>query len=624
MLVCLRPVSNDTSNVCGAKNKDRATYCYQCGKKLSHTFALELLNPNTRVGDYQIISDIGYGAFGAVYHARHIRTKQEVAIKETLDPESTAAFKGEFAILHQLNSDHLPHYYAMFEHDDKGYLVMEFVPGQSLLEVLQRRQHQPLLESVVMGYAGQLCDVLTYLHTQTPPLIHRDIKPANIRLTPDGLITLVDFGLVKQGLGGTGTTRRGLTPPYAPLEQWGSMGVGVHTSPQSDLYSLGASFYHLLTGQLPPYATDRIAATPDCLLPPSHYNPNLSPHVSNALLQAMTLFQKDRIADAATFKWALLTPTGAPPHPGMMTQPTVVAPTLRVTPQPEPEEERVVTRINPLFPITIAEWRNELAQRNKRFGQPGDGYWCYVRPGDYAIGGWEPNDPVATITLNGFWIAKYPITVQQYHQFKQEGGYDQEKYWTPNGWTWRQKHKRTQPYRWGEERFSGNNQPVVGVTWYEATAIAKWLTIALANSLPQGASIRLPTEAEWEAAAGYDVNGHRTPYPWGEDTPTRERAVFGKSSSEHPSSVGERPAGAADCGAQDMVGSVWEPTCSSYAGYPTKSQQVVTDFNINYGDVPRRGGSWRDELNMIYCMVRFRYYPVSGYYNLGFRLVLSP
>jgi formylglycine-generating enzyme required for sulfatase activity len=290
------------------------------------------------------------------------------------------------------------------------------------------------------------------------------------------------------------------------------------------------------------------------------------------------------------------------------------------------EEERVVTRINPLYPITIAEWRNELAQRNKRFGQPG-GYWCYVRPGDYAIGGWEPNDPVATITLEGFWIAKYPITVQQYRQFKQEGGYDQKQYWTPNGWAWQQKQKRTQPLLWGEERFNGNSQPVIGVTWYEATAFAKWLTTALANSLPQGACIRLPTEAEWEAAAGYDVNGHRTPYPWGEEKPTRERAVFNdnsKSKPQAPFPVGERPAGAAGCGAQDMVGSVWEPTCSSHAGYPAKSQQVETDFSTSSGDVPWRGGSWWSELDIIRCAVRIRGYPDSDYYDLGFRVVLLP
>jgi serine/threonine protein kinase len=622
-------MSTDTNKACGAKNKDHSKYCYQCGKKLSLGFALELLNPDTQVGDYQIITDIGYGAFGAVYHASHLPTKREVAIKETLDPQSTDAFKGEFAILHQLKSDHLPRYYAMFEHDDKGYLVMEYVPGQSLLEVLERRQGQPLLESVVLGYAGQLCDVLTYLHTQNPPLIHRDIKPANIRLTPDGLITLVDFGLVKQGLGGTGTTRRGLTPPYAPLEQWGGMGgvVGVHTSPQSDLYSLAASFYHLLTGELPPTAMDRIAATPDCLLPPSHYNPKLSPHVSNVLMQAMALLQANRIADAATFKWALLTPAGAsPPQPGLVTQPTVAAPTLRVTPQPEPEEERVVSRINPLYPITIAEWRNELAQRNKRFGQPND-YWCYVRPGDYIVGGWKPNESVATITLDGFWIAKYPITVQQYRQFKQEGGYDQKQYWTPNGWAWQQKQKRTQPLLWGEERFNGNSQPVIGVTWYEATAFAKWLTTALANSLPQGACIRLPTEAEWEAAAGYDVNGHRTPYPWGEEKPTRERAVFDNKSiiaPKAPFPVGERPAGAAACGAQDMVGSVWEPTCSSHAGYPAKSQQVVTDFSTSSGDVPWRGGSWWSELDIIRCAVRHWNYPAYYGNPRGFRVVLLP
>ncbi len=288
----------------------------------------------------------------------------------------------------------------------------------------------------------------------------------------------------------------------------------------------------------------------------------------------------------------------------------------------DPPGVRVHTCINPLFPITIVEWRNEFVQRNQHFGRP-DSYWCYVRPGDYAIGGWEPKAVVDTLSLDEFWIAKYPITVQQYRVFIQKGGYNQEQYWTPKGWAWRKDKNRTEPWRWGEKRFSGNNQPVIGVTWYEAMAFVKWLTSELALVLPQGSSICLPTEAEWEAAAAYDTKGHRRPYPWGDDNPTRDLADFDDGSNPHSLSlVGERLMGAAACGSQDMLGSVWEPMCTSYVGYPMKSKQVVADFALDSGDVPYRGGAWRNVLSIIRCAARLRSFPGSSYNVGGFRVVL--
>jgi serine/threonine protein kinase len=270
---------------------------------MSLRYAMVLLNAGTIVGAYRVVNVIGYGGFGAVYEAEDTRTGRAVALKETFDPSSTRSFQSEFAVLHQLNHDHLPHYYEMFEHQGNGYLVMELIPGQSLLDVLLRRQGQPLAEAQVMGYAIQICDALIYLHKQNPVLIHRDIKPANVRLTPEGLIKLVDFGLLKQGTDKTGRSRMGLTPAYAPLEQWGD--TGLHTTPQSDIYSLGATLYHLLTGQSPHTVADRIAMD-DPLLTPCEINPRVSPHVSDAIMKALAVQPKNRFPDAVTFKQALV------------------------------------------------------------------------------------------------------------------------------------------------------------------------------------------------------------------------------------------------------------------------------------------------------------------------------
>jgi serine/threonine protein kinase len=589
---------------CGASNQDGAKFCKQCGMGLR--FALELHNPGTLIMAYRVLYVIGYGGFGAVYAAEDTRQPGlHVALKETFDPISIRAFQQEFAMLYRLQHDHLPQYYERFEAQGNGYLVMELIPGQSLEDVLVRRQRQPLAEAQVLGYAIQVCDTLTYLHSQTPPLIHRDIKPANIRLTPDGLVKLVDFGLLKQGTDATRSSRMGLTPAYAPPEQWSS--TSLHTSPQSDLYSLAATLYHLLTGKAPPLSVpDRVAIKPDPLQAPNYINSRISVHVAAALMRALDLQPQKRFSDAETFKHALIAGQGLSASLSSTGQ--------GATPTP--------ARRNPLFPVTIEEWHDEISQRNEDFGNP-TGYWCYVRPGDYAIGGWETDLAEVTIPFPAFWIAQYPITVQQYHQFMQAGGYTTEEYWTPHGWKWIK--GRRQPNYWQDTRFNNaENQPVVGVSWYEATAFAAWLTAELAASLPAGYRVRLPTEAEWEVAAAFDADGKRRTYPWGEQEPDAERADFGKSGhSGRPSAVGERLAGAAACGAQDMAGNIWEATCSRYADYPDRSAVVVDDFAASDSNVAWRGGAWGNDTTYICCAARDWTHPDHDSSYNCFRLVLS-
>jgi formylglycine-generating enzyme required for sulfatase activity len=231
---------------------------------------------------------------------------------------------------------------------------------------------------------------------------------------------------------------------------------------------------------------------------------------------------------------------------------------------------------------------------------------------------------VESVRLPGFWIAKYPITVQQYRQFIATGGYECRTCWTAQGWAWKERTGRTQPWLWGDERFCGDNQPVIGVTWYEATAFAAWVQHHLAEASGEAAGfrVRLPTEAEWEAAAAFDAQLTRQPYPWGEDEPTRELADFDDGSDRPgPSPVGGRPRGAAACGAQDMLGSVWEVMASSFNDYPLQSGVVVQDFTPGEYDVCWRGSSYYS--TNVRCAARDRFSPDSDFYY-GFRLVLSP
>jgi formylglycine-generating enzyme required for sulfatase activity len=244
---------------------------------------------------------------------------------------------------------------------------------------------------------------------------------------------------------------------------------------------------------------------------------------------------------------------------------------------------------DPRYPVTPDDWRHELARRNEQFGQP-DGYWCYIRPGTYQIGGWEEGEESATHDLPAFWVARYPITVAQYRVFIDDGGYQQQDYWTPNGWGW--KGDRTQPRRWGDSQYNSPNQAVIGVTWYECMAFCSWLTAQLAET---GYEVRLPTEAEWEAAAAYDIQMQRQTYPWGDTPePTPERAIFADDQGNRlgaPAPVGVCPAGSAACGALDMGGQVWEWCRSSHKAYPAGANVGQSKFNEGDFDVPLRGGS---------------------------------
>ncbi|NTV65107.1 MAG: protein kinase, partial [Oscillochloris sp.] len=287
---------------CGAENPDGTPNCLRCGQTLS--FAVHLRDPETFAGRYQISRIIGYGSFGAVYEAADtLDPARKVALKETFEVAMIARYQREFDALSGLSHPNLPRYFEMFESDGCGYLVMEFIPGQSLDEILNR-QKTPLSEQLLVGYGEQLCDLLTYLHSQHPPVLHRDIKPANIRVTPEGTVKLVDFGLFKQGIQRTRQTIHGLgTLEYMPLEQFDWSGG---TDQRSDIYSLGATFYHLLTRRYPISSPKRMMKVKDPLRPPHRINPQVSRHVSEAVMKAMSRLPQERYPNAEAFKRDLL------------------------------------------------------------------------------------------------------------------------------------------------------------------------------------------------------------------------------------------------------------------------------------------------------------------------------
>ena len=252
---------------------------------------------------------------GAVYRAEDLRLEGRIcAIKEVRpDPDATPEalaqaqeqFRREASTLARLDHPNLPKVSDTFTDGQREYLVMDFVGGPDLRQLMEekRRRGEFLDERQVLRWADQLCDALEYLHSQDPPVLHRDIKPANIKLTPGGLIKLVDFGLVK--LLATDDSRtitvlqgRG-TVAYTPLEQYG--GDTGHTDVRSDIYSFGATLYHLLTNQPPADAKQRFL-NPNALLFPRAINPRISPATERAILTAIAMHPDPRPPSVTMFR----------------------------------------------------------------------------------------------------------------------------------------------------------------------------------------------------------------------------------------------------------------------------------------------------------------------------------
>ncbi|MBN1921852.1 MAG: serine/threonine protein kinase [Anaerolineae bacterium] len=260
---------------------------------------------------YRLIGLLGQGGMGAVYRAVDTRLNITVALKELLpqpglNGDLLTHLRGQFVqeatVLARLNHPHLVSVTDYFEENDKAYLVMKYIEGESLAERIAREGALP--EAQVRLWVAQILDALAYCHAQR--VLHRDLKPQNIILQPSGDAVLVDFGLVKlwdPADPRTRTTIRGAgTPEYAPPEQYSIQSS--HTDPRSDIYSLGATLYHALTGQAPPSVTDRMAF-PQNFRTPRELNGRVSPGMDRMIQKAMALPQDQRWSSIAEMAMVL-------------------------------------------------------------------------------------------------------------------------------------------------------------------------------------------------------------------------------------------------------------------------------------------------------------------------------
>src|SRR5207245_8936445 len=283
---------------CGAANPVTARFCQFCATLLPFQYTTGSLPVQTLLaGRYQLLSRIGQGGMGAVYKAADTRynnrpvTSKEMSSTE-LPParlqEAEEAFEREAHLLADLLHPNLPRIYDSFTENDRSYLVMDFIEGQTLEEYLEQIGGGPLPVDQVITWAEQLCDVLNYLHSHQPPIIFRDLKPANVMISDSGHVYLIDFGIARFFKPGKQHDTVALgSPGYAAPEQYGK----AQSTPRSDIYSLGALLHHLLTGVDP-------SEQPFFFRPASQLNPTVDASLE-ALLQQMLEMDIERRPDSA-------------------------------------------------------------------------------------------------------------------------------------------------------------------------------------------------------------------------------------------------------------------------------------------------------------------------------------
>ncbi len=261
-----------------------------------------LLTNTMLAGRYRILNALASGAMGAVYRAEDTRLAgKHRALKELLQNWSTSAeqseaeiwFRREGETLMSLQHPAIPFVHDTFSEGKRHYLVMDLVEGRSLEQVLLEEGRPSLPESRVLPWAEQVLDVLSYLHGRPDPLIFRDLKPANLMLTPQEQIRLIDFGIARAITRQAQGTAIG-TPGYAPPEQYQGL-----AEPASDLYALGATMHHLLTGR------DPRKHRPFDFPPIRSIAPEVSPPVAAAIDRSLSLDPRARLGTAAEMRKAL-------------------------------------------------------------------------------------------------------------------------------------------------------------------------------------------------------------------------------------------------------------------------------------------------------------------------------
>ena len=287
-------------NNCRAQNRDSARFCWQCGVRLPQGSGIGMVLG----GEYRVVAVIKAGGMGTVYKAES--GGKLYAVKEMRDAftnpkerqDAINRFMAEALILARLSHPHIPEIHRHFIENERYYLVMDFIAGEDLQTVLDRLGGKGVPEEQVLAWALQICAVLEYLHGQSPPVIFRDLKPTNVMLRPDGDIALIDLGIAKLFDPARQGTLIG-TPGYAAPEQYQGL-----AEPRSDIFALGATLHHLLTGRDP-------QRHPPFVFPPvTAVNPAVTPEMEAVIQKALQMNLEERWASIRDIRQALVSLAG--------------------------------------------------------------------------------------------------------------------------------------------------------------------------------------------------------------------------------------------------------------------------------------------------------------------------
>lgn len=606
---------------------------------------------------YRIIHLLAEGAYGAVYRAWDIKDRRNYAIKEYLNPslEIQPLFREEARRLSGLKHPQLPAFHDHFVLEDKGqYLVSDYVDGVDLQSLL--RQYGTLPEDLIIHWLQAVCKPVAYLHEKGT--VHLNIKPANIRLTPSGELFLVDSGWVALGVsaGNLG---------YASPEQANQK----EATPASDIYSLGATLYTLLTNIVPPDALRRQSGLVT-LKPARELNPDVSPYLSLVAQRAMDLRPDVRYESAADFAQALERTVGQGVVPAFSEYPRRTSTSIPPTSPPRlpyrsrrQMEQRTILGLVGIFLLILllglASLRfgkqqqlsggNEVAATATTQSQiiaaltqlapthtpvppatettvptpapliePKTGMrMIFVPAGLFRLGnddGERDERPSLMVKLDNFYLDETEVTNEQYQKCVESGAC------TPpirSDATYHSAYYGSSDYA---------NYPVIFVNWYQAQTFCQWR------------DARLPTEAEWERAASFDADTLvKTKYPWGDEfdgnqlnycsagCPRSDADTSIDDGHRDTAPVGSYPDGRSPAGIYDMLGNVSEWVNDWYDSNYYETATTTNPMGAPEGITKVfRGGSWLTPLEDISNTLRGNYDPLVFQANIGFRCALTP
>jgi len=622
------------------------------GKNLQRAMPLlpgEILNKR-----YRIVSLLGRGPYGATYRAYDNGAQQEVAIKEYLDPtvETQRRFREEARRLSNYNHPQLPKFVDHFALSDTGqYLVSHYIGGVDLQQLLD--QFGPLPSDRIIEYLQEACRPLSYLHERNA--LHLDIKPANIRVTPTGEVFLVDSGLLGLGI-------RPHEAGYGSPEQQAQTEV----TPASDIYSMGATLYTLLCAKVPPKALSRESGL-ETMPAAREVNPDVEPYLSLVASRAMSLRPDARYDSAKDFSTALNRPAGF--REPQINQPRRTPDNVNVASPPRlPQSRRRQMERRTIFGLlglllviilagvgfgvlnfggpdevsdaaatatlqsAVVAALTQIAPTATPIPIPTDpptptpepiitdtgSRMLYVPAGIYSMGNDESEDndqkPAHLVRLDTYFIDETEVTNGAYAQCVEAGVCDPPD--SPNA--------TYHPAYYGDSTF--DDYPVIFVSWYDADIFCEW----------RGG--RLPTEAEWEKAAGFDaVEGLKTLYPWGdafdgtrlnfcdENCPRDFRDAAVDDGYQDTAPVGSYSDGRSPLGLYEMSGNVMEWVNDWYNRRAYEDSVDTNPLGPLEGEFKViRGGSWLSAQDEVTVTVRDSFDPLVTRANLGFRCAMSP